>query len=77
MSLIPAGCPSKIPTHFVFLSDRLIDYIDLASCSVAFRTQWSSIINGQNWPVYNQLLGRHSHSFKTENITLVGLHLES
>jgi len=33
-------------------------------------------INGKNWPVYNQLQGRHSRSSKTAKITLVGLRLE-
>jgi len=28
-----------------------------------------------NWPVYNHMSGRLSHSSETENITLVGLHL--
>jgi len=30
----------------------------------------------KNWPVYNEVQGRQSHSFKTTNITLVGLQLE-
>jgi len=28
-------------------------------------------INGKNWPVYNEVYGRQSHSSETTNITLV------
>jgi len=48
----------------------------LTSFEAAFPEQMLLYINGKNWPVYNQVQGRQSHSSKTAKITLVGLRLE-
>jgi len=57
----------KINATVLMQTSRTISYIRYIPLLLPFHT------NGKNWPVYNQGLGRQSHSSKMAKITLVGL----